>query len=67
MIARTQLGYAGTTMTLHSYPIRIEKEGARYFAYSDDFPGLYGLGKTIESARKSMLKAMRLYTVVLKR
>ncbi len=48
-------------MTLYSYPITIEKEGKRYYAYSEDFPGVYGLGKTLEGAKRSILKAMRLY------
>jgi predicted RNase H-like HicB family nuclease len=48
-------------MTLYSYPITVEREGKKYFAYSDDFPGVYGLGKTIDAAKKSILKAMRLY------
>ena len=48
-------------MTLYSYPITVERDGKRYYAYSDDFPGVYGLGKTIEGAKKSILKAMRLY------
>ena len=48
-------------MTLYSYPITIEREGKHYYAYSDDFPGVYGLGKTVEAAKKSILKAMRLY------
>jgi predicted RNase H-like HicB family nuclease len=48
-------------MTLHSYPITIEKEGKKYYAYSDDFPGVYGLGKTIEEAKASILRAMKLY------
>lgn len=48
-------------MTLYTYPITIEKEGRSYYAYSEDFPGVYGLGKTIEMAKKSILKAMRLY------
>ena len=48
-------------MTIYSYPISIEKEGKRYYAYSEDFPGVYGLGKTIEEAKGSILKAMRLY------
>lgn len=48
-------------MTLYTYPITIEKEGRHYYAYSDDFPGVYGLGKTIEAAKKSILKAMQLY------
>ena len=48
-------------MTLYSYPITVEREGRRYYAYSDDFPGVYGLGKSIEAAKKSILEAMRLY------
>ena len=48
-------------MTLYSYPITIEREGKLYYAYSEDFPGVYGLGKTIEGAKRSILKAMRLY------
>ncbi|MGH9776276.1 MAG: type II toxin-antitoxin system HicB family antitoxin [Candidatus Acidiferrales bacterium] len=48
-------------MTLYSYPITVEREGKQYYAYSKDLPGVYGLGKTIEDAKKSILKAMRLY------
>lgn len=48
-------------MTLYTYPITIEKDGKRYYAYSEDLPGVYGLGKTIEAAKESILKAMRLY------
>ena len=48
-------------MTLYSYPIKIEREGSKYYAYSEDFPGVYGLGKTIDAAKKSILKAMQLY------
>jgi predicted RNase H-like HicB family nuclease len=48
-------------MTLYSYPITAEREGKRYYAYSDDLPGVYGLGKSIEEAKESILQAMRLY------
>ena len=48
-------------MTLCSYPITIEREGRKYYAYSDDFPGVYGLGKTVEDAKRSILEAMGLY------
>ena len=48
-------------MTLYTYPITIEKEGKLYYAYSEDFPGVYGLGKTIEAAKESILNAMRLH------
>ena len=52
-------------MTLYSYPITVEREGKRYYAYSDDFPGVYGLGKSIEQAKKSILEAMRLYATAI--
>ncbi|HEV2522157.1 MAG TPA: type II toxin-antitoxin system HicB family antitoxin [Candidatus Acidoferrales bacterium] len=48
-------------MTIYTYPITVEREGSQYYAYSEDFPGVYGLGKSIEDAKKSILKAMRLY------
>jgi predicted RNase H-like HicB family nuclease len=48
-------------MTLYTYPITVEHEGKQYYAYSEDFPGVYGLGKTIEEAKKNILKAMHLY------
>ena len=48
-------------MTLYSYPITIEKEGKNYYAYSEDFPGVYGLGKSVEAAKKSIFKGLRLY------
>ena len=48
-------------MTLYSYPITIEREGKQYYAYSEDFPGVYGIGRTIEAAKKSILEAMRIY------
>jgi predicted RNase H-like HicB family nuclease len=48
-------------MTVYSYPITIEKEGKQYHAYSDDFPSVYGLGKTMEAAKRSILEAMRVY------
>jgi predicted RNase H-like HicB family nuclease len=50
-----------TDMDLYSYPITIEREGKLYYAYSEDFPGVYGLGKTIEAAKRSILAAMQLY------
>jgi predicted RNase H-like HicB family nuclease len=48
-------------MTFYSYPITIEKERKHYYAYSDDFPGVYGLGRTVEEAKRSILEAMNLY------
>jgi predicted RNase H-like HicB family nuclease len=48
-------------MKTYTYPIVVRKEGRKYYAYSDEFPGVYGLGKTIEEAKASILEAMRLY------
>jgi len=48
-------------MEAYTYPITVRKEGRKYYAYSEDFPGVYGLGRTIEGAKKSILEAMRLY------
>ena len=46
---------------LYTYPITVEREGRKYYAYSEDFPGVYGLGKTIDEAKASILESMRLY------
>jgi predicted RNase H-like HicB family nuclease len=48
-------------MTLHAYPITVGRDGIQFYAYGEAFPGVYGLGKTIEEANKSILRAMRLY------
>ena len=48
-------------MELFTYPITVEREGRKYWAYSEDFPGVYGLGNSIEEAKASILESMRLY------
>lgn len=48
-------------MTHYTYPISIVKEDGQYFAYSEDLPGVYGLGDSIEEAKTSMLEGIRLY------
>lgn len=48
-------------MTHYTYPISIEKEDGQYYAYSDDLPGVYGLGDSIEEAKTSILEGIRLY------
>ena len=48
-------------MKLFTYPITVEREGRAYYAYSEDFPGVYGIGKTIEEAKMSIVEAMRIY------
>jgi predicted RNase H-like HicB family nuclease len=46
---------------LFNYPTTLKREWRSYYAYSEDFPGVYGIGKTIEEARTSILEAMRIY------
>lgn len=48
-------------MTSYTYPISIEKEDGQCYAYSEDLPGVYGLGDTIDEAKASMLEGIRLY------
>jgi predicted RNase H-like HicB family nuclease len=48
-------------MDTYTYPITLEREGRKYWAYSEDFPGVYGLGNSIDEAKTSILEAMRLY------
>ena len=48
-------------MELYTYPITVERAGRKYWAYSEDFPGVYGLGNSIEAAKASILASMRLY------
>jgi len=48
-------------METYTYPIVVRKEGRKYYAYCEDFPGAYGLGNSIQEATASILEAMRLY------
>jgi predicted RNase H-like HicB family nuclease len=48
-------------MTYYTYPINIEKEDGQYYAYSEDLPGVYGQGDSIDEAKASMLEGIRLY------
>lgn len=48
-------------MTYYTYPISIEKEDGQYYAYSEDLPGVYGLGHSIDEAKASILEGIRLY------
>jgi predicted RNase H-like HicB family nuclease len=48
-------------MDTYTYPITLEREGRKYWAYSEDFPGVYGLGNSIDEAKASILDAMRIY------
>jgi predicted RNase H-like HicB family nuclease len=48
-------------MEMYTYPITVEREGRKYWAYSEDFPGVYGLGDSVEEAKTSILEAMRIW------
>ena len=48
-------------MEMYTYPITVEREGRKYYAYREDFPGVYGLGNSIEEAKASIFESMRLY------
>jgi predicted RNase H-like HicB family nuclease len=48
-------------METYTYPITLEREGRKYWAYSEDFRGVYGLGNSIDEAKASILDAMRIY------
>jgi predicted RNase H-like HicB family nuclease len=54
-------------MTHYTYPITIEREKKRYYAYSEDLPGVYGVGASIEEAKTSILEAIRLYILECKK
>jgi len=48
-------------VNLSTCRITVEREGRKYYAYSEDFPGVYGLGKTRQEAKAGILDAMRIY------
>jgi len=54
-------------MTHYTYPITIEREKKQYYAYSEDLPGVYGVGASIEEAKASILEAIRLYILECKK
>lgn len=54
-------------MTHYTYAISIEKEDGQYYAYSEDLPGVFGLGDSIEEAKTSMLDGIRLYILECKK
>lgn len=54
-------------MTHYTFPIAIEREDGQYYAYSEDLPGVYGLGATIEDAKETMLEGIRLYILECKK
>jgi len=54
-------------MTHYTFPISIERDDDQYYAYSEDLPGVYGAGDTIEEAKTSMLEGIRLYILECKK
>ncbi len=47
-------------MTLH-YPVVVVKEGKEFWAYVPDLPGVYGRGKSEESARNDIVEGLKLF------
>ena len=47
-------------MELYTCPITVEREGRKYWANSEDFPGVYGLGNSIDEAKASIIESMKL-------
>jgi predicted RNase H-like HicB family nuclease len=50
-------------MTHYANRITVEKEGKQYYAYSEDLPGVYGVGPSTEDAKASILDAIRIYVL----
>ena len=48
-------------MDIYTYPVKLEKRYGKYWASSETFPGMVGIGDTIEEAKASILAAMKLY------
>jgi predicted RNase H-like HicB family nuclease len=44
-----------------TYSVTIKRENKQYYAYSEDLPGVYGVGASVEEAESSVLEAIRLY------
>jgi predicted RNase H-like HicB family nuclease len=48
-------------METYTCAITVERVGRKYWAYSEYFAGVQGLGNSIEEAKANILGAMRLY------
>ena len=48
-------------MKYYTNLIKIGREGKQLYGYSEDFPGVYGLGKSIEEAKGRSFEALRIY------
>jgi predicted RNase H-like HicB family nuclease len=44
-----------------TYPIVLVQEEDKWWAYIPDLPGVYGLGNTVEEAKKDIASALELY------
>lgn len=48
-------------MDIYTYPVALELKQGKYWASSEAFPGVYGIGDSVEEAKASILAAMKLY------
>ena len=53
--------YYDIGVNLSADRITVEREGRKYYVYSEDFPGVYGIGKTRQEAKAGFLDTMRIY------
>ena len=54
-------------MTHYTFLIALAREDGQYYACSEDLPGVYGPGTTIEDAKESVLEGIRLYILECKK
>jgi len=48
-------------MDIYTYPVDLAVRDGKYWASSEAFPGVFGLGDTADEAKASILAAMKLY------
>ena len=48
-------------MDIYTYPVDLARRDGKFWASSEAFPGLLGLGDTAAEAKASILAAMKLY------
>ena len=48
-------------MKTSTLPVVIEREGRNYYAYSDDYPTVYGMGRSIQEAKASLVWALQIH------
>lgn len=47
-------------MDIYTYPVTLARRDGKYWASSEAFPGVFGIGDSAEEAKANILAAMRL-------